>query len=387
MNITILGSGLVGTPMAIDLAQDPQFELLVVDVDPKALRRLEGFPSVFSVLSDLSDPKNIQKYIIDADYVINALPGYMGYRTLKTVIEAGRNVVDISFFPENPFELSDIAVNNNVTAVIDCGVAPGMSNFLVGHAAALLEKVENVKIYVGGLPEKKAWPFEYKAVFSITDVLEEYTRPSRYIKNGRLVTMPALSEPEMIDFDHVGTLEAFNTDGLRTLFSNIPADNMIEKTLRYPGHINLMRVFRETGFLNKNPIRIHDGDIVPFDLTAKLLADDWRMKEGDRDLTVMKIIVEGMHKDGGSRRFTFELYDRFDEITGVHSMARTTGYTATMTLRMLVDNLFSEKGIIAPETIGADCKCVNYMLKGLKRRGITYTEKIEEFESKQSFNP
>ncbi len=379
MNITILGSGLVGAPMAIDLANDSQFKLLVVDNDPHALRRVEAFPAAHSVLSDLRDPDNIHKHIADADYVINALPGSMGYRTLKTVIEAGRNVVDISFFPENPFELMDIAVNNEVTAIIDCGVAPGMSNFLVGYAAAQLKRVENVMIYVGGLPEKKEWPFEYKAVFSITDVLEEYTRPSRYIKAGRPVTMPALSEPEMIDFDHVGPLEAFNTDGLRTLSSTIPAANMIEKTLRYPGHINLMRVFRESGFLNKKPIRIHELDISPFDLTAKLLSDNWRMKDGDRDLTVMKIIVEGMHQDGGKRRFTFKLYDRFDEKTGIHSMARTTGYTATMTVRMLIDNLFSQKGIIPPELIGKNPKCVNYMLRGLKKRGITYTQTSEVF--------
>jgi len=377
MNITILGSGLVGAPMAIDLAADSQMHLRVVYIDLSALQRIEDYPSIDSVCEDLSNPLGIQKQIADADFVINALPGYMGYRTLKTVIEAGRNIVDISFFPENPLELHDLANIKGITAIVDCGVAPGMSNLLVGFADSQLDHTENVRIYVGGLPMKKEGSFEYKAVFSISDVLEEYIRPSRYIKDGRLVTKPALSEPETIDFDRVGSLEAFNTDGLRTLASTIPAANIIEKTLRYPGHINLIKVFRDAGFLSKEAIRVRDVDLVPFDVTSHILSEEWRMKPEDRDFTVMRIIVEGM-KGGQNLRYLFELYDRFDEKTGVHSMARTTGYTATMALRMLVDNLFHEKGIIAPEQIGRNSKCVNYMLRGLKQRGITYSQKLEE---------
>jgi len=378
MKITILGSGLVGVPMAMDLAENSRFDVWIADNNPEALKRLQQHPSITAVYKDLSDPTDIQSLIADSDFVINALPGLMGYKTLEAVISAGKTTVDISFFPEDPIQLNDLAKKKNVTAVVDCGVAPGMSNLLVGYADSQLDKTENIKVYVGGLPQIREWPFEYKAVFSPADVLEEYIRPARYIQDGRIMTKPALSEVEYIYFDHVGTLEAFNTDGLRTLVTTIKAENMIEKTLRYPGHIELMKVFREAGFFNKKSIRVKGVDIIPFDVTAKILSADWKLKAEDRDITVMRVIVDG-EQGGKRRRFTFELFDRFDEKTGVHSMARTTGYTATAVLRILADGHFSEKGIIPPERIGKIPACVDYMLKELEQRGVIYTQKLEGF--------
>lgn len=378
MNIAILGAGLIGAPIALDLAADPGCDVWIYDNDPQTLHRFDDHPQVHSLREDLSQPRSISNVVREADFVVNALPGHMGFHTLEAVISAGKNIIDISFFPENPMDLYDLAVNKQVTAVIDCGVAPGLSHLLVGFADSQLDQTQDVKIYVGGLPEKKEPPFAYKAVFSPADVLEEYTRPARFIKNNRPVIMPALSEIERIDFDRTGTLDAFNTDGLRTLATTISAPNMVEKTLRYPGHVDSIKILREAGFLSKEPIRIHQSDVIPFDMTAKILSEAWRMNPGDRDITVMRIIVAG-RKNGRNRRFVFELYDRFDEDSGVHSMARTTGYTATMMLRLLSDHLYKEHGVIPPERIGRIPKCVNFMLRGLKQRGITISQKIEDF--------
>ena len=377
MKIIVLGAGLVGGPMAADLAAEPGFEIGVADIDPAALARLKNKADARTIEADLSDPAAVREAVRDFDLVLSAVPGFLGFETLRAVIEAEKDVVDISFFPEDPFALDALAREKSVTAVVDCGVAPGMSNILVGRAQSRLEAVASVLIYVGGLPEVREWPYDYKAGFSPADVIEEYTRPARYIQNGAVVVRPALSEPEFLDFPGMGTLEAFNTDGLRTLMRTIPAPDMKEKTLRYPGHIEKMVVLRETGFFSQEEIEVNGSWVRPRDVTAKLLFPKWKMGPDDRDITIMRVIVEGT--TGGRRRcFTSDLLDRFDPKTGVHSMARTTGYTATMAVRMLARGLYPRKGIIAPEFIGRETECVEFILDGLERRGVVYQETIRD---------
>ena len=376
MKIIVLGAGLVGAPMAKDLALDSRFKVSVADIDEAALRRLSDNPTITTIREDLSKPDNVKKLVAPYDFVLSSVPGFLGFQTLKAVIENKKDIVDIAFFPEDPFELEDLAVKNNVTAVVDCGVAPGMSNLLTGHICRQLDETQAVTIYVGGLPEVREWPYEYKAVFSPLDVIEEYVRPARYVMNGKPVVKPALSEPELLYFDGLGTLEAFNTDGLRTLAKTIAAPNMKEKTLRYPGHIEKMAMLRETGFFGTEEIEIKGMRVRPLDMTAKLMFPMWKMKEGDRDITVMKVIVEGK-RGGDTWRTTYDLRDRYDNASQTHSMARTTGYTATLALRMIAGGLYGRKGVSAPEFIGRQPECVKFMLDGLKDRGVIYRETIE----------
>lgn len=376
MKVIILGAGLVGGPMAKDLAAEGRFDVSVADISESALKRLECGLPIRPVRADLSDPAGVARLVEGYDLVISAVPGFMGYRTLEAVIGAGRNVVDIAFFPEDPFTLDDLAKERGVVAIMDCGVAPGMSNILTGYADHLLDATETAITYVGGLPLIREWPYDYKAVFSPVDVIEEYTRPARYVENGVMVVKPALSDPELIHFPEAGTLEAFNSDGLRTMATTIKARNLKEKTLRYPGHIEKMAVLRETGFFSREPVEIGGRMIRPLDFTAKLLFPKWEMREGDIDMTIMRVIVEGTR--GGERlRYTYDLFDRFDKKTGVHSMARTTGYTATMALRMIAGGLYSRTGISAPEYIGKQPECVAFMLEGLEERGVVYRETVE----------
>jgi saccharopine dehydrogenase-like NADP-dependent oxidoreductase len=375
MNIIVLGSGLVGAPMASDLASDPGMRVTVADIDPNAFNRLPLDKNIDKRQMDLSDPEKVKGLVRDFDIVLSAVPGFLGFQTLKAVIGEGKNVIDIAFFPEDMFELDDLAREKNVIAISDVGVAPGMSNILIGYADRLLDKTEKAIIYVGGLPKVREWPFEYKAVFSPADVIEEYTRPARYIEYGQEVIKPALSDPELINFSGIGTLEAFNSDGLRSLAKTIKADYMIEKTLRYPGHIGLMKVLRESGFFSKEEIEVKGKMIKPLDMTSKLLFHQWKLKEGEEDLTVMQVIVEGI-KEGRRTRYTFDLLDFYDKQTNVHSMARTTGYTATMALRMVASGLYQRPGISAPEFIGQYYECVNFIFSGLKNRGIVYKQNI-----------
>ncbi len=379
MNVLVLGSGLVGRPMAIDLANDKSFDVTVVDINKKNLDRIPSNLPIKKIEKDISDPDQLRSLLKDFDLVLNAVPGFMGFNTLKEIIKAKKNVVDIAFFPENPFELDELAKQNNVTAVVDCGVAPGMSNILIGNVDKILDKTETILIYVGGLPVVREYPYEYKAGFSPIDVIEEYTRPARYIQNGKLVIRPALSDPEFINFPEVGTLEAFNSDGLRTLADTLTAPNMKEKTLRYPGHIEKMQVLRESGFFSKEEVEVNGIKIKPIDFTSGLLFPMWELKEGDEEFTVLRIIIEG-EKDKKKIRYTYNLLDRHDEKTNTHSMARTTGYTATTVLRLLAKGLFDRKGICPPEYIGQKLECVDFILKGLKERGVIYHQAIEEMK-------
>jgi saccharopine dehydrogenase-like NADP-dependent oxidoreductase len=150
---------------------------------------------------------------------------------------------------------------------------------------------------------------------------------------------------------------------------------MNEKTLRFPGHIEKIAVLRATGFFSKDPIEFNGHIIRPLDFTSKLLFPKWELKQGEEDITVMRVEVEGQ-KDGKKISYRYDLYDSYDAKSQTHSMARTTGYTATMAVRMLAKGLFNEKGLIFPEFIGKHQACVSFILDGLKERGVEYKETI-----------
>lgn len=375
MKIIVLGAGLVGRPMAIDLSKDSKFEVSIADINELSLKKISSYKNIKTICKDLSISDNVKQIIKDFDFVVNAVPGFMGFNTLKAIIEAKKNVVDITFFPEDLFLLNDLAKKNNVIVVSDIGVAPGMSNILSAYADNLLDKTYDIKMYVGGLPKKRELPYEYKAVFSPADVIEEYTRTARFVRDKKIIVKPALSDVELMDFPEIGTLEAFNSDGLRTLINTVDAPNMIEKTLRYPGHVEKMKLLKDTGFFSKEEIEINNTKIAPLDFTSKLLFPKWELKEGEEDITIMRIIVEG-EKNGEKTIYTFDLYDEYDKETKIHSMARCTGYTATTMLRMIVDGVYTKKGISAPEYIGLQPECVEYLLQGLKERGVVYRKNI-----------
>lgn len=374
MKVIILGAGLVGGPMAIDLQKDKEFKITIADINKERLDFLAGNTGIKTIQHDLADKAALKKLVSGYDLVLSAVPGFMGFETLKTLIEAGKDVIDIAFFPEDLLELDELAKSKNVRVISDIGVAPGMSNILSAYAVSQLDKAESIKIYVGGLPKKRSLPWEYKAVFSPIDVIEEYTRPARFVENDKIITKEPLTDPEFLEFDQVGTLEAFNSDGLRSLIKTIDCPNMIEKTLRYPGHIDKIKVLKESGFFDEKDILIQGNKIRPIDFTTSVLFPKWKLEPGESDLTVMKIIVSGIKNDR-AQTIQYDLYDEYDPESGIHSMARTTGYTATTALRMMAKGLYTRKGVSAPEFIGEDKDCVDFMLARLKERGIFYQKK------------
>ncbi|MBU1099480.1 MAG: saccharopine dehydrogenase NADP-binding domain-containing protein [Bacteroidetes bacterium] len=375
MKICVLGTGLVGSAISMDLAKENKFEVTAVDYNENQFAKLANHAEIAKKVADLSTSEGVKNFVKDFDFVINALPSDMGFNTTKAVIEAGRNVIDISFFEEDPFQLSELAKEMNVTAIVDCGIAPGMSNILTGYLVNILDKTSKIRIYVGGIPEKKVLPWEYKAGFAPEDVINEYVRPARFVENGEIVTRPALTEPELIEFGEAGMLEAFNTDGLRSLIYTIKVPDMKEQTLRYKGHIEKIQLLKDSGFFSEEEIMINGSKIRPIDFTSKILFPHWEMKNGVKDLTVFKVEATGVKNDK-SVRYTYDMIDKYDEVSNIHSMARTTGYTAAVVTRMVSEGVFSTKGLIVPEEIGKDTKCVEYILNAMRERGIDFQLKI-----------
>ena len=364
--IAILGAGMVGRAMAIDLSLNHQ--VTSFDISAASLEILSKKTSAVTTRQfDLQDTGQYESLLKDFDFVISAVPGFMGYRTLEAIIRARKNVVDISFFSENALALDALAKQMNVTVIVDCGVAPGMSNLILGYHNARMT-ISNFECLVGGLPRKRVQPFEYKAPFSPMDVLEEYTRPARYVENGCIVTKPALSDAEFIEVENIGTLESFNTDGLRSiLFTMGHIPNMKEKTLRYPGHIALMKSLISAGFLDTRPIKVNNMDISPLEFSSALLFNQWKLGANEEEFTVMKISISD-----ASTRIEYNLFDSYDAASGISSMSRTTGYTCTAALNMMMAGLFTEKGVFPPELIGKDEACFRFILDYLQQRNIIY---------------
>jgi lysine 6-dehydrogenase len=369
--IIVLGAGMIGSAMAIDLAKNHQVTL--TDISLQQLKKVKDkCPAVTISELDVTDKTNLQSALKPFDIVISSVPSCLGYATLKSIIESGKDVVDITFSSQNSMDLDKLAKEKRVTAIIDCGVAPGFDNLLLGYYNEKL-KLTDFECLVGGLPKQKKWPFYYKAPFAPKDVIEEYTRPARYVNNSNLITREALSDPEFVEFDKVGTLESFNTDGLRSIIFTMPhIKNMKEKTLRYPGHIEYIRVLKESGFFSNSKIEVDGAEISPHDFTCKILFNEWKLGDSEEEITVMRISLKGDNAEGISEEVVCDLYDEYSTETQTSSMARTTGYTATAAANLVLAGLFTEKGVFPPELIGKNENCFSFIFNYLKERNINY---------------
>lgn len=409
----ILGAGTIGSVMAIDLlTRQPRFRVRLVDRDGQRLeaararirRAIVGLADdsdafVDGVLAhvevataDLTDPGAVAGATSGAAVVLGALSSVIGLRAMRAVIDAGvRRYVDVSFMGEDPTESLDaVAHERGAVVVYDCGVAPGMSNLLTGYADARTRGgLGEVEILVGGLPIERRWPFEYRAGFAPRDVIEEYTRPSRLRRAGRERTVEALTDCEFLDLPGVGTLEAFNTDGLRSLLRTIDAPDMVEKTIRYPGHADLMRILRHIGLFSHEPIelptvlpsatgnatgapaaRTATALVRPIDVTEALLFPHWQFGEGERDRTVMRVRTRSKR---GDQAMTWSLNSVYDDRTGCTSMQRTTAFPATIMARLLVEEAFARPGVHPPEIIGRETPALaERMLEELRARDINF---------------
>lgn len=351
--VVVLGAGRVGKVIALDLSKD--FDVTSADVSASALGWLSSRYPVKTRVTDLGNARAIGEAIADSDLVICAVPGFMGFQTLKTIIENGKNVVDISFFAEDAFALDELAKSRNVIAAVDCGVAPGTPDYLAGALVQTMD-IDDFEFLIGGLHFHRSAPDQYVCTFSPTDVWEEYIRPARYVRDGKVITMPPLSEPELVEFKiggHELVLEAFNTDGLRSLITTMEGriPNMREKTLRFPGHIAYIRNLQETA--------------------QPWTPEKWTPADDEDEFTIMRINFRG-RENGQPKKIAYTMFVTFDPETRMSSMSRSTGYSCTGVARCVLEGVYTRTGISPPSYIGAAPGCADRIFAHLKARNILF---------------
>ena len=334
--VLVLGGGRIGAAIAKNLTADHTVTL--ADLSIEHLSHLSNHCQL--VTANACDDQVLAELVKPFDLVVGALPSLLGFDRLRALIELGKPVVDISFFAEDALALNEMAQAQGVTALVDFGLAPGISNLYAGHFVDQFDQVDSFACKVGGVPVERVKPFEYKAPFAPLDVIEEYTRPARMRRDGKDIILPAMSEIESLYFKGIGHMEAFNTDGLRSLLQTVDIPTMAEKTVRYNGHAGFIQQLIDGGFFKTE----HRQN------TAKVLLEQWQFAENEADLTVMEISASGS-KNGQAHAETYQLIDHYDQQNHVSSMARTTGYTCAAGVRLALNHDLP-KGVIPPEIIG-----------------------------------
>jgi lysine 6-dehydrogenase len=379
MRMLVLGSGLQGSACAYDLLQDKEVsEVRLADVHvghlPDFLAPYSG-PRLIPTPLDVRDHSAVLGAMRECDAVMSAIPYYFNFDMARLAVEAGVHFCDLGGNTEIVFkqkELDAEARKKNLTVVPDCGVAPGMVNILAEHGIKQLDSVDSVKIFVGGLPQHPEPPLNYMLVYSLEGALDYYTTLSWVLRNGKRTQVKALSEREPVVFESpLGELEAFHTaGGLSTMAfryeGKIPT--MEYKTLRYPGHAEIMENIRGIGLLDLEPVEVKGMKVVPRDVFIAIVGPRLSKPHG-RDLVALRVVVSGT-KAGKSATKTFQLVDRYDEKHNLSAMMRTTGYSLSITGLMQVRGQVKPTGVHTPD----ECMPAETYIAELRKRGIDIKE-------------
>ncbi|HWO89258.1 MAG TPA: saccharopine dehydrogenase C-terminal domain-containing protein [Gemmatimonadales bacterium] len=380
MRFLVIGAGKQGSACALDLLLQPQVEkVLMVDRSfdhlPDYLKPHRDDPRLELRKLDLRDSAAVRDALAGVQSVLSAAPYYFNGELARLAVEAGVHFADLGGNTEIVIEqlkLDAAARAKGVTVIPDCGLAPGMVNVLAGEGIRRLDTTESVKIYVGGLPQQPEPPLNYMVVYSLEGALDYYTTPSWVLRGGKRTRVDALSELELVEFPApIGQLEAFHTGGG---ISTMPFDYegkipvMEYKTLRYPGHVAIMRPIRELGLLDTKPVTVDGCEVVPRKVFIEVVSPKLTRKEG-RDLVALRVDVVGT-KGGTRAGWRWQLVDRYDEQRGVTAMMRTTGYSLSVTGLMQVDGRIERKGAFAPNQ---GVPAAPYVAE-LARRGIVIEE-------------
>ncbi|MES2178822.1 MAG: saccharopine dehydrogenase C-terminal domain-containing protein [Gemmatimonadota bacterium] len=379
MRMLVLGAGLQGSACAYDLLRNPavsQVRLADLRFDhlPEFLKPHSG-PRLIPTTLDVRDRGAVLALMRDCDAVMSAIPYYFNLQLAECAVEAGVHFCDLGGNTEIVFQqkaLADRAAEKGITIVPDCGVAPGMVNILAQYGIEQLDDVSSVRIYVGGLPQEPEPPLNYQIVYSLEGVLDYYTTESWVVRDGKRVHVAALSEREPVDFPSpAGSLEAFHTaGGLSTMAfryeGQIPT--MEYKTLRYPGHAEMMEAIRSLGLLSLEPVDVKGTQVVPRDLFVSIVGPLLTKPKG-KDLLALRVTVKGM-KDGKPASRQFDLIDMYDEEHGISAMMRTTGYSLSITGQMQATGKVQPPGVWTPD----ECMPAVEYIAELRARGIKIVE-------------
>ncbi len=374
-----MGHGNIGSAVAADLAESmPSAEVTMVGISLREAQKAAAAirrENVTGMKVDARDRRELVSALAKCDLIVGALPGDVGYHSVEAAIEAGVSMVDISYMPENPLKLKKVAEMAGVTVVPDCGVAPGISNILVGNFLSKLDRVESVFVMVGGLPEDPVPPLGYTLTWSTEGLIDEYTRTATIVEDGRVCEVEALTGLETVEFPGVGVLEGFYTDGLRTLLHTVKGvRNMWEKTLRYPGHAEKVKVLKALGFFDEHPRNVGGVNVAPRKLAAKLFDEKLR-RPGMRDILALKVEVNGT-REREKTRFISLVLDRYDEKQGITAMARTTAYPASILAQLIAKGKIGKKGVVPLEELGKDEAIFKKVMDELEKRNIKVVRQL-----------
>ena len=376
MRMLVLGAGLQGSACAYDLLQRSEVErVTLADLHPNRvaafLKKKKNKRLVTARLDARRGPQ-LAKLMRGHDAVMNALPYYFNYSVAKAAVAAGLHCADLGGNTEivqKQKTLHKAAQKKGVSVIPDCGLAPGMVNIIAAEGIRRVGEAESVKIFVGGLPQQPEPPLNYQIVYSLEGALDYYTTSSWVLREGRPQRVDALSELEEVVFPSpVGTLEAFHTGGG---ISTMPwaysgkVRTMEYKTLRYPGHVAIMRPIRELGLLALDPVKVKGVEVVPRDAFIAAVSPKLTKPNG-HDLVALRVEVQG--RDG--RRVAWQLLDYFDDATGISAMMRTTGYSLAITGVMQADGRISASGVFTPD----EAVPFQPYVEELRRRGVEIKE-------------
>jgi lysine 6-dehydrogenase len=359
MRMVVLGGGLQGSACAYDLLQDPAVaQVVIADLDieqlPRFIDRYRQDPRLELRRLDARDEAQVSDVLAGATACMNALPYYFNVAMARLAVAAGAHYADLGGNTAMVFEQLELdagARARSISVVPDCGLAPGMVNILAQAAIEALDETRSVKIRVGGLPRQPEPPLNYQIVYSLHGVLDYYTTPSWVLRNGEPTQVDALSEVEPVEFPApVGTLEAFHTAGglstmAETYRGRIPT--MEYKTLRYPGHAEIMRAIRGLGLLDLEPVTVNGQQVRPRDVFIAS-AEPRLTRPDSHDLVALRVEAEGT-RAGSPARVVFDLLDYFDERTGISAMERTTGFSLAITGLMQARGEVRGPGAMTPD--------------------------------------
>lgn len=335
----------------------------VFDSNIDHLRKLKRMADMHIEQFDVKNKAKLITLMKGFDIIVGALPAALGYYTMECAVIAHVDLVDMSYSARDPFLLHEKAKRIKMRIVPDAGFAPGLSNVLIGEIYQRYGGIDYLRILVGGIPQRPVLPFNYYITWSLSDLIEEYTRPSRIVRNHRLTTVPALSGIEEFSMAKIGRLECFYTDGLRTLLKTMKnVKNMEEKTIRYPGHANLFKTIIECGLLSDQKICCGNRSVKIKDVTSDYLREI--LRRGDhRDLSVLLIEIRK-----GKRKKRYTCIDHYDEKNGILSMARMTAYTGSLITQCI--KKYPRFGVIPPEYLGMRDDLYKFILAELEKRNI-----------------
>lgn len=409
--VLVLGAGLMGPAIASDLIEfGIADQVVLTDFDPArlddGLRRVTdtvGTSRVQGQVLDLRDRRALVEAMRQVDVVAGAYPVALVREVTEAALEAGTHLCDLTGSAEgfDVFAYDAPARAAGVTILPGCGLAPGLTNILGGQGASRLAPPLEGVLYVGGLPARPLPPLEYRVVFSIDTVLDEYVAPVLIVQGGRTATVPALDGLEELTFpEPVGRCEAFWTYGLGTLAVTGPGMGFVdlsEKTVRYPGHRDKVRLLRECGLLAQEPVNVDGAAVVPRRFTAEVLTPI--LQRGDEaDVSVLRVVVLNHRGDqpagwqrgsqGGPERgpegglngerasgWVFEMVDHFDRERRVTSMARTTGYTCSIIVGLLLRGSITARGVAPLEQVFADARLYTELRQEMARRNMIIHER------------